>query len=80
MKIPVIKALVENYNLETLQKAEADLYEEQKPEIEVDGEDEGEQLTHLIAAIWIKNDMNINGSALNASLRNYTQKVRKSID
>ncbi|PKP54008.1 MAG: hypothetical protein CVT92_01285 [Bacteroidetes bacterium HGW-Bacteroidetes-1] len=80
MKVPVIKKLAETYSLEELQNAENAIYDEQQPSIEVEGEDEGEQLTHIIAAIWIKNDMAENGSELKNSLRNYTQKVRKSID
>lgn len=80
MKVPVIKKLAETYSLEELQNAEKAIYDEQQPSIEVEGEDEGEQLTHIIAAIWIKNDMAENGSELKNSLRNYTQKVRKSID
>jgi hypothetical protein len=80
MKIPAIKKLVESYSIEQLQQAENELYDEQLPSIEVEGEDEGEQLTHIIAALWIKNDMSANGSDMKTSLRNYTQKVRKSID
>ena len=57
MKVPVIKKLAETYSLEELQNAEKAIYDEQQPSIEVEGEDEGEQLTHIIAAIWIKNDM-----------------------
>jgi hypothetical protein len=80
MKIPAIKKLIESYSVAQLQQAENELYDEQLPSIEVEGEDEGEQLTHIIAALWIKNDMVASGSDLKTSLRNYTQKVRKSID
>jgi hypothetical protein len=80
MKIPAIKKLVESCSVEQLQQAENELYDEQLPSVEVEGEDEGEQLTHIIAALWIKNDMAENGTDLKTSLRTYTQKVRKSID
>lgn len=80
MKIPVIKKLVESFTIDELAQAEASIYEEQAPAIEVEGEDEGEQLTHIIAAMWIKNDMAEHGTDLKTSLRTYTQKVRKSID
>jgi hypothetical protein len=80
MKIPVIKKLVESFTIDELAQAEAAIYEEQAPAIEVEGEDEGEQLTHIIAAMWIKNDMAEQGTDLKTSLRTYTQKVRKSID
>lgn len=79
MQIPVIKKLVETYKIEELQAAEAAILEEENPEIEVEGKDEGEQLTHVIAAIYIINDMEKNGSEFRVALRNYTQKVRKSI-
>lgn len=79
MKIPVIKKLTERYSLEQLQAAEVALLEEQTPEIEIEGEDEGEQLTHAMAAIWILEDMQANGHDLKTALREYTVKVRNSI-
>jgi hypothetical protein len=79
MQIPVIKELVENRSVEELNLAEAALLEEQQPAIEIKGNDEGEQLTHILAALWIIQDMKANGTDFRTSLRNYTQKVRKSI-
>lgn len=79
MKIPVIKNLVSQFSLEELQAAEEALLEEREPAIKIEGEDEGEQLTHAMAAIWILNDMNHNGHDLKTALRNYTVKVRDSI-
>lgn len=79
MKIPVIKKITEAYTLEQLQAAEMALYEEQPLEIEIEGEDEGEQLTHVLAAIFIKEHMVENGSDLKIALREYTLKVRNSI-
>jgi hypothetical protein len=79
MKIPVIKKLVEEASIEDLKKAEEAILDEQKPEIEIDGKDEGEQLTHVLAAIWIKEDMQANNLGFKDSIRNYSQKVRKSI-
>lgn len=79
MKIPVIKQLVNDYTLEELQKAESQLYEGEELSIEVKGEDEGEQLTHLIAAIWVKEHMAENKSLLKDAVREYTVKVRNSI-
>lgn len=79
MKIPVIKNLVAQYSLEELQAAEEALLEERQPAIQIEGEDEGEQLTHAMAAIWIMEDMNENGHDLKTALRNYTLKVRDSI-
>jgi hypothetical protein len=80
MKVPAIRKLVNQYSVDELQSAEEALYEVKPMPIEVEGEDEGEQLTHVIAALWIKNDMAQNNLELGKSLRNYTQKVRSSID
>ncbi|MBX7180866.1 MAG: hypothetical protein K1X82_02045 [Bacteroidia bacterium] len=79
MQIAEIKRLVEVYSLAELALAEEAILEERKPEIEINGDDEGEMLTHVMAASWIKADMEKNGSDIRTSLRNYTQKVRKSI-
>ncbi|MTI32683.1 DUF6952 family protein [Xanthovirga aplysinae] len=79
MKIPVIKRLVESYTLEELQKAEESLSEEQKPSIKIEGEDEGEQLTHVIAAMWIIEKMKNDHMEFKQALREYTSLVRKSI-
>ena len=79
MKIPAIKKLVENNTLEELIAAEAAIVEEQTPAIEVEGDDEGEQLTHVLAAVWILNEMSDNGTDFKTALRQYTQKVRVSI-
>lgn len=78
MKIPEIKKLVETYEIAQLVKAEEAILEEMQPEIEVGGADEGEQLTHVMAAIWILKDME-KGGDFKTSLRAYTQKVRNSI-
>ncbi|KOF03663.1 hypothetical protein AWW67_07635 [Roseivirga seohaensis] len=79
MKIPVIKKLVEEVALEDLKAAEEALMEEQKPAIEIQGDDEGEQLTHVFAAIFILEKMEKNGVDFKTALREYTQKVRTSI-
>ena len=80
MHIPTIKKLIESTDLADLKMAEEAILEEQSPAIEIPGDDEGEQLTHVIAAIWIKEDMEVNGTKLMESLREYTKRVRKSID
>ena len=79
MKIPAIKKLVETYKLDELMAAEAAIIDEQPLPIEVEGEDEGEQLTHVLAAVWILNEMGDNGTDFKTALRMYTQKVRVSI-
>ncbi|MBK8658431.1 MAG: hypothetical protein IPN22_06050 [Bacteroidetes bacterium] len=79
MQIPVIKKLSETYTLEQLHAAENALLNEAKPEIEIEGKDEGEQLTHVLAAIDVLSDMTKNGTDARTALRNYTQRVRNSI-
>jgi len=78
MQLPVIKLLAETYTIQQLQAAENALYEEQKPAIDIEGKDEGEQLTHVLAAISILEDVE-KGTELRIAIRNYTQRVRNSI-
>ena len=80
MKIPVIKKLVDSYSLDELRLAEEALAEEQSPAIEIEGEDEGEQLTHAYAAIWITERMNDADLEFKIALREFTSKVRDSIN
>ncbi len=79
MKIPVIKELVEQYSIAELEKAENDILEGNSLSIEVGGEDEGEQLTHVIAASFILKEMDVNKIEFKDALRVYTKKVRESI-
>lgn len=78
MKIPAIRKLVEDYSRETLQAAEEALANEEQAPIEVEGEDEGEQLTHVFAALFIKEEIE-KGVDFKTALREYTRKVRESI-
>ena len=79
MQLPEIKRLSETYSVEELRKAEEAIMNEARPEIEVQGKDEGEQLTHILAAIDILQDMKNNSVDLRTALRNYSQRVRNSI-
>ena len=80
MKIPVIKKLVETQPIEKLIAAEEAIINEQPLPIEIEGQDEGEQLTHAIAAIWILERMRETNRDFKDVLREYTQKVRESIN
>jgi hypothetical protein len=80
MKVPAIKKLVETQTIESLRKAEELLIEEQQPDFEIEGADEGEKLTHVFGAIWILNHMHDHGSDFKTALREFTQKVRVSIN
>lgn len=79
MKIPVVKNLVENYTMDALREAEDALIEEEPLPFEVEGDDEGEKLTHILAAIFILERMKSEGIEFKAALREYTRIVRESI-
>ncbi len=79
MKIPVIKKLVESHSMEELQQAESEMLEGEQLSIEVEGDDEGEQLTHILAAMDILQNMKSKGINTAQALRLYSQRVRKSI-
>ena len=79
MKVPAIKKLVENYSLAQLMEAEVSILEEQIPLIDVQGDDEGEKLTHVLASIYIKDKMENHGTAFTRALRDFSQRVRNSI-
>jgi hypothetical protein len=79
MKIPAIKKLVEHYSIAQLQDAENALLEEEQPAIEVEGDDEGEKLTHILASIYIKNKMENHATPFTQALRDFSQRVRNSI-
>lgn len=78
MKLPVIKTLVKTHSLEELKAAEDALLNEQQPEIAIDGDDEGEQLTHVIGAIEILQHI-ADGMDEKTALRTFSQRVRNSI-
>lgn len=78
MKLPAIRKLLK-VDIDVLRKAEEDVAEERAPEIEVEGEDEGEKLTHLFGAIWIKEQVANGEMDEKTALRAFAQKVRNSI-
>ena len=80
MQVPVIKKLVETYSIEELEEAEEAIVEELKPKIEIEGEDDGEQLTHVMAAVWIMEKMENDQVPFGKAMREYTAKVRESIN
>lgn len=79
MKLPVIRHLAETFSIDQLREAEDCLLNEKNPAIEIEGDDEGEMLTHVLGAIDILEDMQKSGSDFRTALRNYTQRVRNSI-
>jgi len=79
MNIAMIKGLVESATLEQLHQAEAALLEEQQPAIEIPGVDEGEQLTHVLAAIYVHERIASDGVDAMTAIREYAKRVRASI-
>lgn len=79
MKTSAIKKLVEIYSIAQLEEAEMAMLEEKQPAIDVEGDDEGEKLTHVLASIYIKQKMEQEGLAFSLALRDFSQRVRKSI-
>ncbi|RYD78338.1 MAG: hypothetical protein EOP53_11375 [Sphingobacteriales bacterium] len=79
MNIGAIKTLVDTHDLFTLQQLQNELEEEKTLTHDVPGEDEGEKLTHLLGAIWIKEKMFENATDYKTELRNFTSRVRGSI-
>ncbi|TAG58339.1 MAG: hypothetical protein EAZ27_01635 [Cytophagales bacterium] len=80
MKLPAIKYAVENFSIEQLQKSETLLMDGLPLEIEITGDDEGEQLTHILSALWIKTEMKDKNMDYNTAFRAYMAKVRNSIN
>lgn len=79
MNIQIIKKIVELYTVEQLKQAEEDLLDEKPMAIEIDGKDEGEQLTHILAAVYCKEEMQKSDININLAIRAYSQRVRDSI-
>jgi hypothetical protein len=78
MKINSIKQLAETCSVDELKKAEEALVNEEELPFEVPGEDEGEQMTHLLGAIWVAEQM-MEGVSSRDALRAFSQRVRNSI-
>ena len=79
MKAASIRKMVGVHDTAVLRQAEEDLLEGKSLAIEVEGEDEGEQLTHILAVIWIQETMEKEGLDAKTALRAYMQRVRNSI-
>ncbi|MBC8124523.1 MAG: hypothetical protein H7X70_02210 [Candidatus Kapabacteria bacterium] len=79
MNIASIKRLVEDFTISDLRAAEIALLNEQAPAIAVLGIDEGEQLTHVIAAIFVREQMNEHGTDMMTAMRDYASRVRQTL-
>lgn len=79
MNIASIRQLADTFTKEQLQKAEASLLQEEPLPIDVPGVDEGEKLTHLIAALWVLEHKVSHDVDTMTAVREYTKRVRESI-
>lgn len=79
MNTPEVKRLATESNLETLRAAEQALLDGQPLPLEVHGADDGEQLTHILSAIWVLEQMEEQKLELPQAMRELTRKVRNSI-
>ncbi len=78
MKLAEIKRLAETHSTAQLEAAEAALAEGRTPEIEIQGEDEGDKLTHAYAALEIKKAVD-EGKELKEAMRDFAGRVRSSL-
>lgn len=79
MKFNVIKKLASDVTLDELQKAASALEEGETLQIEVGGDDEGEQLTHILGAIWICEQVE-QGAEFKDAFRQFAQRVRTTLN
>lgn len=80
MKVAAIKKLVERHSLDECLKAEQSLMNGDVPEIEIEGADEGEQLTHILGAIDILEHVARDGKDIHTATRDFIERVRNSIN
>lgn len=79
MHLPTIKQLCAEHSFDALAAAEDALMNEQPLPFAVPGQDEGEQLTHLSGALWVLQRVK-DGADMSTALREFTQRVRGSIN
>lgn len=79
MKVNVVKQLAETHSIQALTENLLLIENGEPLSIEVGGDDEGEQMTHLLGAIWILEQMMVNSTDLKTELRKFTARVRNSI-
>nr|WKN35124.1 hypothetical protein K4G66_22365 [Tunicatimonas sp. TK19036] len=80
MKAPAVRKLVENYTIDQLTEAEHALVQDRDLPFMVEGRDESEKLTHLLAAAYILERMKTENLEFRDAFREYSQRVRESIN
>lgn len=79
MNAEAVRILVENYTADQLTEAEQELIRGEEPSIVVKGDDAGEKLTHLLAAVHVLEQMKFEGVEFSTALSQYILQVRESI-
>jgi len=79
MNFEAVRILVENYTADQLTEAEHELIRGEEPSIAVKGNDASEKLTHLLAAVYVLEQMKYQGTEFSTALRQYVLQVRESI-
>ena len=80
MNIASIKKAVDTLTMEQLVQAEQDLLNDRPLQVDIEGYDEGEKLTHILAAIFCKQEMEKQEININKAIRLYSQRFRGSIE
>ncbi len=79
MQATVIKKLIESISIQDLKEAEEKICQNERPNFEVEGDNEKEQLTHILAAIHILEMAENDKIGLNIAFRRFFERVRTSI-
>lgn len=79
MNIMAIKRLVETTTPDDLLLAESNLRNGRLPAIFIEGEEAGDQLTHVLAAQIIQEEIITKGVDITTAIRNFSKRVRNSI-
>jgi hypothetical protein len=80
MNVQTLRKLTETHTLEQLTEAEKALLSDLPIPFEVDGQDESQQLNHLLAAVWIKENMLYRGYNFQEALNLYSKQVRETMN
>ena len=75
MKIAEVKRLVTSYTVEQIEDAVTAFETDRKNVLEVSGENDGEKMSHLLAASFVRRQMD-KGLDLNSAVREYSKRVR----
>ena len=75
MKIAEVKRLATSFAYEQIEEAVSAFEVERKNTLEVAGENDGEKMSHLLAASFVRKQMD-KGLDLNSAVREYSKRVR----